>query len=119
MLDVKSLFLKNDIKTWEVNIPKIVGACNGDRECLLIVRVVLTRDLIPAMMSEMVSNKANRVWLELWQKYAGKYEEFSITFEILEAVVKYKESSYDRRSLFALPRELRVLVTPLLPKPKN
>lgn len=53
--------------------------------------------------------------MELWQESASKYREFDICFEILNAVVRFKESSYDKRALMSLPRKVRI-VTPLFLK---
>lgn len=119
MIDLNELFAKNNIKVWKSSIPDLVSACNSDRECLIIIGVMLTRDLIPDMMSPMVSNHAAHTWVRLWREFAGKYVEFEMTLEILDAVVQYKETSYDKRAIMPLPREIRELIIPLLPKARN
>lgn len=119
MLDLNKLFAKNNIKVWESSISDLVSVYNSDRESLLIIGVMLTRDLIPDMMSPMVSNHAAHTWVQLWREFADKYVEFETTLEILDAVVHYKETSYDKRALMPLPREIRALVIPLLPKARN
>ncbi|MEG4836671.1 tetratricopeptide repeat protein [Microcoleus sp. B9-D4] len=65
---------------------------------------------IPALMSEMVSDKAARTWLELWQELTSKYEEFQIPMRLLNAAVRYKETKGDRRLLLELPIEERNLL---------
>ena len=69
---------------------------------------------IPALMSEMVSDKAARTWLELWQELTSNYEEFQIPIRLLNAAVRYKETKGDRRVLLELPIEERNLLEPLV-----
>ena len=69
---------------------------------------------IPALMSEMVSDKAARTWLELWQEPTSNYEQFQIPIRLLNAAVRYKETKGDRRVLLELPIEERNLLEPLV-----
>jgi tetratricopeptide (TPR) repeat protein len=70
---------------------------------------------IPALMSEMVSDKAARTWLELWQELTSNYEEqFKIPIRLLDAAVRYKETKGDRRVLLELAIEERNLLEPLV-----
>ncbi|MEG3932655.1 tetratricopeptide repeat protein [Microcoleus sp. T3_B1] len=69
---------------------------------------------IPALMSEMVSDKAARTWLELWQEPTSNYEQFKIPIRLLNAAVRYKETKGDRRVLLELPIEERNLLEPLV-----
>jgi tetratricopeptide (TPR) repeat protein len=69
---------------------------------------------IPALMSEMVSDKAARTWLELWQELTSNYKEFQIPIRLLNAAVRYKETKGDRRVLLELPIEERTLLEPLV-----
>ncbi len=69
---------------------------------------------IPALMSEMVSDKAARTWLELWQQPTSNYEQFQIPIRLLNAAVRYKETKGDRRVLLELPIEERNLLEPLV-----
>ncbi|TAE78183.1 MAG: tetratricopeptide repeat protein [Oscillatoriales cyanobacterium] len=69
---------------------------------------------IPALMSEMVSDKAARTWLELWQEQTSNYEQFQIPIRLLNAAVRYKETKGDRRVLLELPIEERNLLEPLV-----
>ena len=69
---------------------------------------------IPALMSEMVSEKAARTWLELWQEPTSNYEEFQIPIRLLDAAIRYKETEGDRRVLLELAIEERNLLEPLV-----
>ena len=70
---------------------------------------------IPALMSEMVSDKAALTWLELWQELTRKYDEqFKIPMRLLNAAVCYKETKGDRRVLLKLAIEERNLLEPLV-----
>ncbi|PHX53618.1 hypothetical protein CP500_020555 [Tychonema bourrellyi FEM_GT703] len=69
---------------------------------------------IPALMSEMVSDKAARTWLELWQQPTSNYEQFQIPMRLLNAAVRYKGTKGDRRVLLELPIEERNLLEPLV-----
>ena len=69
---------------------------------------------IPALMSEMVSDKTARTWLELWQEPTSNYEQFQIPIRLLNAAVRYKETKGDRRVLLELPIEERNLLEPLV-----
>ena len=69
---------------------------------------------IPVLMSEMVSDKAARTWLELWREPTSNYEEFKIPIRLLDAAVRYKETKGDRRVLLELAIEERNLLEPLV-----
>jgi tetratricopeptide (TPR) repeat protein len=69
---------------------------------------------IPALMSEMVSDKAARTWLELWRELTRNYKQFQIPMRLLNAAVRYKETKGDRRVLLELPIEERTLLEPLV-----
>jgi len=70
---------------------------------------------IPALMSEMVSDKGARTWLELWREPTSNYDEqFNIPIRLLDAAVRYKETKGDRRVLLKLPIEERNLLEPLV-----
>ena len=69
---------------------------------------------IPVLMSEMVSEKAARTWLELWQEPTSNYTQFQIPIRLLDAAVRYKETKGDRRVLLELPIEERNLLEPLV-----
>ena len=69
---------------------------------------------IPVLMSEMISDKAARTWLELWEELTSNYEQFQIPIRLLNAAVRYKETKGDRRVLLELPIEERNLLEPLV-----
>jgi len=72
-------------------------------------------------MSEMVSDKAARTWVELRQESTTQYKEFEIPMSLLNAAARYKETKGDRRALMVLPQELRGFLQPLVASqlPKN
>ena len=77
----------------------------------------LGRDLvesIPALLTDTVSDKAARSWLEIWEEVAGHKREFKIPLGLLNIAVEYKEKKGDRRVLLKLPIEERKLLEPLL-----
>jgi len=69
---------------------------------------------IPALMSEMVSDKAAQTWLELWQELTSDYTEFQVPLRLLNTAVRYRETKGDKRVLLELPIEERNLLKPLL-----
>jgi len=69
---------------------------------------------IPALMPEMVSDKAARTWLEVWRQIVGDRTEFQIPLRFLNAAVRYRETKGDPRVLLELPIEERNLLKPLL-----
>ncbi|MEG4007694.1 hypothetical protein QUA41_17540 [Microcoleus sp. Pol11C1] len=117
---IDELFATNNPETWKTYIPLFIElyVCKSS---ITALGVVLTRDHIPALMSEMVSDKAARTWVELWQESTTQYKEFEIPRSLLNAAVRYKETKGDRRALMVLPQELRGLLQPLVASqlPKN
>ncbi|CBN57474.1 MULTISPECIES: tetratricopeptide repeat protein [Kamptonema] len=69
---------------------------------------------IPEIMSEMISDKAARIWLEVWQEQTSKFPEFQIPLRLLKAAVRYRETKGDRRALLELPIEERKLLQSIL-----
>jgi hypothetical protein len=65
-------------------------------------------------MSEMISDKAARIWLEVWQEQTGKFEQFQIPLRLLNAAVRYRETKGDRRALLELPIEERNILIQVL-----
>ncbi|OCR01964.1 hypothetical protein BCD67_05645 [Oscillatoriales cyanobacterium USR001] len=68
-------------------------------------------------MSEMISDKAARIWLEIWQELTNDSEEFpqlQIPLRLLNAAVNYRETRGDRRALLELPIEERNILIQLL-----
>ena len=108
---IDQLFLVNDVHTWELYIPVFVDLYKRS-EALTDIGVYLTRNHISVLMSDMVSVSSARSWVDLWWRFAPS-PEFDIPFSLLDAAVKYKQSC-DRRVLLALPRELRLLLEPLV-----
>jgi tetratricopeptide (TPR) repeat protein len=69
---------------------------------------------IPALMSDMVSEKAAQTWLEVWQELTSDYTQFQIPLRLLNAAVRYRETKGDKRVLLELPIEERNLLKSLL-----
>ncbi|MEM7556232.1 MAG: tetratricopeptide repeat protein [Cyanobacteria bacterium P01_A01_bin.84] len=69
---------------------------------------------IPHLLSEMVSNKTARTWLEVWQAVAGDKPELEIALRWLKTAVEYKETNGDSKVLLKLPKEERDLFITLL-----
>ena len=117
---IDELFATNYPETWKTYIPLFIELYVR-KSSITALGVVLTRDHIPALMSEMVSDKAARTWVDLWQESTTQYKKFEIPMLLLNAAVRYKETKGDRRALMALPQELRGLLQPLVASqpPKN
>ncbi|MEG4075370.1 tetratricopeptide repeat protein [Microcoleus sp. Pol14C2] len=101
-----------DAAIWKNRITSLI-AVYEKHEYLSILGQGIVRN-IPALMSEMVSDKAARTWLELWPEPTSNYEEFKIPMRLLNAAVRYKETKGDRRVLLELPIEERNLLEPLV-----
>jgi tetratricopeptide (TPR) repeat protein len=69
---------------------------------------------IPALMSDMVSDKAAQTWLEVWRELVSDRPEFQIPLRLLNAAVRYRQTKGDKRVLLELPIEERKLLKPLL-----
>ncbi|MEG4532392.1 hypothetical protein [Microcoleus sp. D2_18a_D3] len=117
---IDELFATNNPEIGKTYIPLFIDLY-VQKSSITALGVVLTRDNIPALMSEMVSDKAARTWVELWQESTTQYKEFEIPLSLLNAAVRYKETKGDRRPLMVLPQELRGLLQPLVASqpPKN
>ncbi|MEG4984459.1 tetratricopeptide repeat protein [Microcoleus sp. BR0-C5] len=111
-LIIKNLFSNNDIAIWKPRITSLI-AVYKKHDVISILGQGIVRN-IPALMSEMVSDKAARTWLELWQELTSNYEEFQIPIRLLNAAVRYKETKGDRRVLLELAIEERNLLERLV-----
>ncbi|MEG4206189.1 tetratricopeptide repeat protein [Microcoleus sp. Pol7_A1] len=112
-LIIRNLFINtHDLAISQTRITSLI-AVYKKYEYLSILGQGIVRN-IPALMSEMVSDKAARTWLELWQELTSKYDEFKIPIRLLKAAVPYKETKGDRRVLLELAIEERNLLEPLV-----
>ncbi len=112
-LIIRNLFANtHDISITKIRIASLISVYEK-HEYLSILGQGIVRN-IPALMSEMVSNKAAHTWLELWQEPTSNYEQFQIPIRLLNAAVHYKETKGDRRVLLELPIEERNLLEPLV-----
>jgi tetratricopeptide (TPR) repeat protein/DNA-binding transcriptional ArsR family regulator len=111
-LIIRNLFTTNNPAITQTRITSLI-AIYEKHKYLSILGQGIVRN-IPALMSEMVSDKAARTWLELWQQPTSNYEQFQIPMRLLNAAVGYKETKGDRRVLLELPIEERSLLEPLV-----
>ncbi|MEG3986667.1 tetratricopeptide repeat protein [Microcoleus sp. S28C3] len=112
-LIIRNLFINtHDIAISQTRITSLIAVHEKHKSLSILGQGVVQN--IPALMSEMVSDKAARTWLELWQEQTSKYEEFQIPIRLLDAAVRYKETKGDRRVLLELPIEERNLLEPLV-----
>jgi len=110
---VRNLFNNtSDIAICKTRIKTLIGLYNKHNVISILGQGIVRN--IPVLMSEMVSDKAARAWLELWQEPTSKYEEFQIPIRLLNAAVRYKETKGDRRVLLELAIEERNLLEPLV-----
>ena len=111
-LIINNLFLTNEKSLWQPRITSLIAVYEKHKYLSILGHGIVRN--IPALMSEMVSDKAARTWLELWQQPTNNYEQFQIPIRLLNAAVRYKETKGDRRVLLELPREERNLLEPLV-----
>jgi tetratricopeptide (TPR) repeat protein len=96
---------------------KLIFYFNCDKNSQINISSLLRQGIvchIPEVMSDMISDKAARTWLEIWQELVGDKPEFQIALRLLNAAVEYREKKGDRRVLLSLPIEERKILEPLL-----
>jgi len=113
-LIIRNLFINtHDTAIWKNRLASLIAVYENYKYSSILGQGIVRN--IPALMSEMVSDKATRTWLELWQELTSNYEEqFKIPIRLLDAAVRYKETKGDRRVLLELPIEERNLLEPLV-----
>jgi len=111
-LIISNLFTNKDAAIWKNRIASLIAVYENYKYSSILGQGIVRN--IPALMSEMVSDKAARTWLELWQELTSNYEQFQIPIRLLNAAVRYKETKGDRRVLLELPIEERNLLEPLV-----
>jgi tetratricopeptide (TPR) repeat protein len=111
-LIISTLFASNYAVISQTRIASIIAVYEKHKYLSVLGQGIVRN--IPALMSEMVSDKAARTWLELWQEQTSNYEQFQIPIRLLNAAVRYKETKGDRRVLLELPIEERTLLEPLV-----
>ena len=112
-LIIRNLFINtHDLAISQTRITRLIAVYEKHKS-LSILGQGIVRNIL-ALMSEMVSDKAARTWLELWREPTSNYEEFQIPIRLLNAAVRYKETKGDRRVLLELPIEERNLLEPLV-----
>ena len=112
-LIIRNLFINtHDIAISQTRITSLIAVYKKYKYSSILGQGIVRS--IPALMSEMVSDKAARTWLELWQEPTSNYEQFKIPIRLLNAAVRYKETKGDRRVLLELAIEERNLLEPLV-----
>jgi tetratricopeptide (TPR) repeat protein len=101
-----------DAAIWKTRITTLITLYNK-HQVISALGQGLVRS-IPALMSEMVSDKAAQTWLEVWQELTSDYTQFQIPLRLLNTAVRYRETKGDKRVLLELPIEERNLLKPLL-----
>ncbi|MEG4455668.1 tetratricopeptide repeat protein [Microcoleus sp. N9_A1] len=109
---INNLFANKNVAVWKPRITSLIAVYEKHKYLSILGQGIVRN--IPALMSEMVSDKAARTWLELWQELTSKYDEFQIPIRLLKAAVRYKETKGDRRVLLELAIEERNLLEPLV-----
>ena len=69
---------KLDKNIWKARIKALVELYDKYKVVSELVRGIIEN--IPNLISEMVSNKAARTWLEVWQEVAGDKSELEISY---------------------------------------
>jgi tetratricopeptide (TPR) repeat protein len=111
-LIISTLFASNYAAITQTRITSLIAVYEKHKYLSILGQGIVRN--IPALMSEMVCDKAARTWLELWQQPTSNYEQFQIPIRLLNAAVRYKETKGDRRVLLELPIEERHLLEPLV-----
>ncbi len=101
-----------DIDVWKSRIETLVNIYDKHQVVSNLSKGIV--DHIPTLMSEIVSDKLARTWLEIWQSIVGDKPELSIALRFLKIAVQYKESKGDRRVLMKLAKEEREILEPLV-----
>lgn len=103
---------KQNKKAWKSIISELVDIHDEFQAIILLAKGIIRS--IYDLLSEMVSNKAARTWLEVWQEVAGDKPELEIILRFLKTAVEYKETGRDSKVLLQLPKEERDLFVDLL-----
>ena len=112
-LIIRNLFINtHDLAISQTRITSLIAVYEKHKYLSVLGQGIVGN--IPLLMSEMVSDKAARTWLELWREPTSNYEQFKIPIRLLNAAVRYKETRGDRRVLLELAIEERNLLEPLV-----
>lgn len=105
---VRNLFNStNDAAMWRSRITTLI-ALYDKHQVVSALGQELVRN-IPMLMSEMVSDKAVQIWLEVWRELVSDRPEFQIPLRLLNAAVCYHQKG-DPRFLLELPIKERELL---------
>lgn len=110
---IRNLFnTTHDAAIWESRIKTLIELY--DKHKVISALEIGVAANIPMLMSEMVSDKAVQIWLEVWRELTSDRTQFQIPLRLLNAAVRYRETKGDKRVLLQLPIEERELLKPLL-----
>ena len=105
-----------DAASWKTRLTTLIELYNKYQALPTLGTALVRQKNIDALMSEMVSDKAAQLWLEIWQEVAWDYDSLQIPLRLLGATVRYRVTKGDERALLELPMEERKLLKPLLQK---
>lgn len=110
---IRKIFQKNkDVSVWKSRITTLIEIYDKHQLISSVGKAII--DNIPAVMSEMVSDKAAQTWLEVWRELVDNRPEFQIPLRLLNAAVRYRETKGDKRVLLELPIEERKILQQVL-----
>jgi tetratricopeptide (TPR) repeat protein len=108
-----------DAASWKTRLTTLIELYNKYQALPTLGTALVRQKNIDALMSDMVSDKAAQLWLEIWQEVASDYDSLQIPLRLLGATVRYRVTKGDQRALLELPMEERDLLKPLLQKGKD
>ncbi|MEM8718598.1 MAG: tetratricopeptide repeat protein, partial [Cyanobacteria bacterium P01_G01_bin.39] len=103
-----------DIKVWQSRLQTLVAIYDKHQVVSTVGKGIVAH--IPNLMSDLVSDKLARAWLEIWQEIAEDKSELTIALRLLKTAVEYKEKKGDRKILLRLAKEEREILEPLIKK---
>ncbi|AFZ26102.1 tetratricopeptide repeat protein,HTH domain-containing protein [Cylindrospermum stagnale PCC 7417] len=110
---IRNIFTNyKDVSVWKSRITTLIEIYDKYQLISALGKAII--DNIPAVMSEMVSDKAAQTWLEVWRELVGNRPEFQIPLRLLNAAVRYRETKGDKRVLLELPIEERKILQQVL-----
>ena len=101
-----------DTQVWKIQLSTLIALYDKYQVASTVGQGLVAS--IPALMSDMVSDKAARTWLEVWRELVSDRPEFQIPLRLLNTAVRYRQTKGDKRVLLELPIEERKLLKPLL-----
>lgn len=104
--------INKDSSVWKSRITTLIELYDKYQLISALGKAII--DNIPALMSDMVSDKAAQTWLEVWRELVDNRPEFQIPLRLLNAAVRYRETKGYKRVLLELPIEERKILQQVL-----